>query len=171
MKLQKDNIILRPYALSDAPALAVIANNRDISKNLRDGFPFPYGLEDAQRFIKMCLEKEIQSIFAIFYKGDLAGSIGLHPQEDIYRLTAEIGYFIAEKYWNKGIATKSVGMITEFGFESLHLTRIYAGIFETNKASMKILEKNGYVLECIKRKAIFKNQHVLDEYLYAKVND
>lgn len=171
MILQKDDIILRSYSLEDADALAIIANNQEISKNLRDAFPFPYGLEDAQRFIKMSMEKEVQSIFAIFYQGDLAGSIGLHPQDDIYKHTAEIGYFIAEKYWNNGIATKSVAMITKFGFESLHLNRIFAGIFETNNASMRILEKNGFVLECIKRKAILKNKQVLDEYLYAKIND
>ena len=82
-----------------------------------------------------------------------------------------MGYFIAEPFWNKGIATKSVALITKFGFESLHLNRIFAGIFETNKASMRILEKNGFVLEGIKRKAVFKNQQILDEYHYAKVND
>lgn len=171
MQIIDNDIVLRPYTLADAPALPIIANNQEISKNLRDAFPYPYGLEDAHRFIKMCMEKEVQSIFAIIYQGDLAGSIGLHPQDDVYRLTAELGYFIAEKYWNKGIASKSVAMITKFGFESLHLTRIYAGIFETNKASMRILEKNGFKLECIKRKAILKNQQVLDEYLYAKIND
>lgn len=171
MQLKDNDIVLRPYSSSDALALAVIANNQDISKNLRDGFPFPYALEDAQRFIKMCLEKKVQSIFAIIYQGDLAGSIGLHPQNDIYKHTAEIGYFIAQKYWNMDIASKSVKMITKFGFESLHLTRIYAGIFETNKASMRILEKNEYVLECVKRKAIIKNGKILDEYLYAIINE
>lgn len=169
--ITKDDIILRPYTLADTKALTQIANNKNISKNLRDGFPNPYIENDAQNFIKMCMDKEVQSIFAIIYKGDLAGSIGLHLQEDIYRYTAELGYFIAEPFWNKGIATKSIAMITKFGFESLHLTRIFAGIFETNKASMRILEKNGFVLEGIKRKAVFKNQQILDEYHYAKVND
>ena len=169
--IAKDDIVLRSYTLADVKALAKIANNKNISNNLRDGFPNPYKENDAQNFIKMCMDKEVQSVFAIIYKGDLAGSIGLHLQEDIYRCTAELGYFIAESFWNKGIATKSVAMITKFGFESLHLNRIFAGIFETNKASMRILKKNGFVLEGIKRKAVFKNQQILDEYHYAKVND
>lgn len=169
--IAKDEIILRPYTLADAKALTKIANNENISINLRDGFPNPYNENDARNFIKMSMDKEVQSIFAIIYKGDLAGSIGLHLQEDVYRYTAELGYFIAEPFWNKGIATKSIDMITKFGFESLHLNRIFAGIFETNKASMRILEKNGFVLEGIKRKAVFKNQQILDEYHYAKVND
>lgn len=171
MELNSEDILLRPYTLEDAEALTINANNKNISKNLRDGFPHPYTIEDAHKFINMCLNQEVQSVFAIIYKGELAGSIGLHPQDDIYRLTAEIGYFIAEPFWNKGVATKSVEMMTKFGFESLHLTRIFAGIFETNKASMRILEKNGFILECIKRKAIFKENQIMDEYLYAKVND
>lgn len=169
--IAKDDIILRPYMLADAKALTKIANNKNISINLRDGFPNPYNENDARNFIKMCMDKEVQSIFAIIYKGDLAGSIGLHLQEDVYRYTAELGYFIAEPFWNKGIATKSIAMITKFGFESLHLNRIFAGIFESNKASMQVLEKNGFVLEGIKRKAVFKNRQILDEYHYAKIND
>ncbi len=171
MTLRSEHILLRPYTLNDAEALASIANNKKISRNLRDGFPYPYALQDAKNFIQMCLQKETLSIFAIEYRGELAGSIGLHPQDDVYRLTAEIGYFIAEAFWNRGIATKSVEMITEFGFESLHLARIYAGIFETNKASKLILEKNGYVLECIKKCAVFKDNKIMSEYLYARVND
>lgn len=171
MILQTENILLRPYTISDARALVLLANNRKISKNLRDGFPYPYILKDAENFINRCLEKETQSIFAIVYNGALAGSIGLHPQEDVYKRTAELGYFVGEEFWNKGIATKSVALIIEFGFESLHLTRIFAGIFEHNKASMKILEKNNFALECIKRKAVFKNNQILDEHYYAIVND
>ncbi len=171
MEFRSENIVLRPYTLEYAESLASIANNRKISKNLRDGFSYPYSIEDAKNFITMCMEKEVQTVFAIIYKGKLAGSIGLHPLEDVYRHTAEIGYFIGEAFWGKGIATKSVEMLTKFGFESLHLIRIFAGIFETNKASMHVLEKNGFVLECIKRKAVIKDNIILDEYLYAKLND
>ncbi len=171
MEFRSEDIVLRPYTLEDAEALTSIANNRKISINLRDAFPYPYSNEDAKNFITMCLEKEVQTVFAIIYKGQLAGSISLHPLEDVYRRTAEIGYFIGEAFWGKGIATKSVEMLTKFGFESLHLARIFAGIFESNKASMRVLEKNGFVLECIKRKAVLKDNKILDEYLYAKLND
>jgi len=170
--MQKDDyIVLKPYSLSDAEDLTRIANNEKISGNMRDLFPQPYSLQDAENYIKLRLEDKIQSIFAIIYNGELVGSIGLHLQQDVYRLSAELGYFIGEKYWNKGIATKSIALITEFGFESLHLTRIFAGVFEHNKASMRVLEKNNYTLEGIKRKAIIKNNILMDEYFYAKINE
>ena len=171
MVLQKGNIKLRPYTMQDAPALAIIANNPQIADNMRNLFPHPYFLKDAEIFIQKNLNNEIKGVYAIIYKGKLVGSIGLHPQTDVYIKTAELGYYLNQKYWNKGIITKSIEIIIKYGFESLHLTRIFAGVFENNKASMKVLEKNGFILECIKRKAIFKNNQILDEYNYAKIND
>lgn len=171
MQLQKGNILLRPYTLADTEALTLNANNVKIANNMRNLFPHPYSTKDAVNFINKNINGEIKGVYAIIYKGRLAGSIGLHSQSDVYIKTAELGYYIAENYWNKGIATKVVAMITKYGFESLHLTRIFAGIFEQNIASMKILEKNGFVLECIKRKAVFKNNQILDEYYYAKINE
>ena len=171
MELILDDIVLKPYLHEFAEALAVVANNIKIVQNMRDGFPYPYSLQNAHDFIEMCISKETQSIFAIFYKGNFAGSVGLHLQEDVYKKSAELGYYVAEKYWNKGIASKSVSLIVKFGFESLHLTRIYAGVFQNNIASMRILEKNDFVLEGIKRKAIFKNNKILDEHFYAIINE
>ena len=169
--IKKDDILLRPYTLSDAAALALIANNAKIATNMRNLFPHPYSIDDALDFITNTINGTIKGVFAIIYKGNLVGSIGIHPQTDVYIKTAELGYYVGEKYWNKGVASKSIAMITKYGFESLHLTRIFAGVFENNKASMKVLKKNGYMLECIKRKAIFKNKQLLDEYYYAKIND
>lgn len=171
MQLKENHILLRSFSLADAEALVILANNKNISQNLRDGFPHPYSLKDAKIFIKKCLEMDIQSVFAIQFKDELVGSIGLYIQKDVYRLSAELGYFIGEMYWNKGVATKSVRLITKYGFENLHLTRIFAGVFEHNEASRQVLEKNDFVLECIKRKAILKNKRILDEYYYAKIND
>jgi RimJ/RimL family protein N-acetyltransferase len=171
LKIQKGNITLKPYTLEDVPALAIIANNANIADNMRNFFPHPYTVKDAKEFIEKTISKQIIGVFGIFYKGELVGSIGIHPQSDIYIKTAELGYYIAKKHWGKGFASKSIAMITQYGFESLNYIRIFAGVFEYNKASMRVLEKNGYVLECIKRKAIFKNNQILDEYYYAKVND
>jgi len=171
MELILDNIVLKPYTHEFAEALALVANNKKIAQNMRDGFPHPYNIKNAHDFIEMCMNKEIQSIFAIFYQGKFAGSVGLHTQEDVYIKSAELGYYIVEKFWNKGIASKSVRLIVEFGFETLHLTRIYAGVFQNNIASMRILEKNNFVLEGIKRKAIFKNNKILDEHFYAIINE
>ncbi len=122
---------------------------------MRDLFPHPYSIIDAEEFITKNINGQIKGVFAIIYKGNLVGSIGIHSQHDVYSKTAELGYYVGKNYWNKGIATKAIGMITKYGFESLHLTRIFAGIFEYNNTSMKVLEKNGFILECIKRKTIF----------------
>ena len=169
--IRKGNILLRPYTLADAEVLALIANNATIADNMRNLFPHPYSIINAEEFITKNINGQIKGVFAIIYKGNLAGSIGIHPQADVYIKTAELGYYVGEKYWNKSVATKAIGMIIKYGFESLHLTRVFAGVFENNKASMKVLEKNGFVLECIKRKAVFKNNQILDEYYYAKIND
>lgn len=171
MILQEGDIVLRPYTLDDAPDLAKIANNSKIADNMRDLFPHPYSLSDAKSFIKRMLNEEMLGVYAIIYKGNLVGSIGLHPQIDVYIKTAELGYYLDEKYWKKGIISRSIAIIIKYGFESLHLERIFAGVFENNKASMRVLEKNGFILECIKRKAIFKNDKILDEYYYAIIND
>ncbi len=141
MELQEGNILLRPYILSDAKALALNANNAKIANNMRDLFPHPYSINDAKEFINKNINGVIKGIFGIIYKGNLVGSIGIHSQPDVYIKTAELGYYVGEKYWNKGIASKSIAMIVKYGFESLHLTRIFAGVFEHNEASMKVLKK------------------------------
>jgi ribosomal-protein-alanine N-acetyltransferase len=105
LKTSNPDIILRSYHAQDAEALVAIANNRKIWLNLRDVFPHPYHLEDAQRFIKMCTESEPHSVLGIEYQGILAGSIGLHLQVDVYRFSAELGYFVGEPFWNKAIAS------------------------------------------------------------------
>lgn len=161
---------LRKLRKSDAVRLVELANNKKISQNLRDGFPHPYSLNDARSFLKKCLDQKITTTFAIEYKGEYVGNIGLMIGQDVYRKSAEIGYFIGEKYWNKGITTKAVNLITEFGFQELELIRIHSGVFEFNTASMRVLEKCGFTKEGIFQKAIYKNKKVLNEYRYSKIN-
>jgi RimJ/RimL family protein N-acetyltransferase len=120
-------------------------------------------------FITQCNNEIPQITFAIEYKGELAGCIGLTIQSDIYRLSAEIGYWIGEPYWGLGIATLAVEMITTYGFEQSNLVRIYAGVFDYNKASQRVMEKAGYKLESIAEKSIIKNGELHNEYRYAKV--
>jgi ribosomal-protein-alanine N-acetyltransferase len=107
--------------------------------------------------------------FAIEYGGEFCGMIGLVPQTDIYRLTAEIGYWLGEPFWNKGIITNAVAMITDYGFDKLGLIRIHTGIFEYNNASMKVLEKNGYKKDCVFEKSIIKDGKIFNEHRYSKV--
>lgn len=168
MHLKSGDITLRPLRESDAPRLAELANNEKIGRNLRDGFPFPYTIDDALDFIKRFMHGT--SIFAIEFKGEYVGNISLTPCENVYRKTAEIGYFLGEPYWNKGIMTTAVNLITGFGFNDLGFARIHTGVYEYNPASQRVLEKCGFVKEGIFRKSIFKNNELWDEVRFAKVN-
>jgi len=164
-----ENVLLRRFSESDANRLAELANNKKISQNLRDGFLHPYTLQDAERFIKKCMEQDPLTIFAIEYDEQYVGNIGLTIGQDVYRKSAEIGYFIGEPYWNKGIATKAVNCITEYGFNKLGIIRIHTGIFEYNKASMRVLEKCGFEKDGIFKKAIIKDGKIWNEHRYSKI--
>jgi [ribosomal protein S5]-alanine N-acetyltransferase len=101
----------------------------------------------------------------------LAGEIGITIQEDIHRLCAEIGYFIAEPFWGKGIVTEAIKQMTEYTFSNFDVIRIVAGVFDFNQASMKALEKNGYYLESIRKKSVIKNGQIIDDFIWVKLKD
>ena len=162
-------ITLRALTDLDQDRLAELCNNKKIWDNLRDSLPYPYTRQNAAEFIQVCLKEKPQTTFAIEYRGELAGCIGLVPQTDIYRLGAEIGYWIGEPYWGQGIATKAVGLVTDYGFNRLGLERIYSGVFDFNKASQKVLEKSGFTLEGIFKNSVVKNGKIIDEYRYSKI--
>ncbi len=167
--LTEGNIILRPFTENDAPALAQLANNKKVWDNVRDRLPHPYGLDDAFDFIRLTQKEHPRVTFAIAYEGQLCGVTGLVPQSDVYKKTAEIGYWLGEPYWNKGIATRAVKLLTDYGFNQLEFVRIYAGIFEYNTASMKVLTKNRYSEDGIFKNAIFKNGKIFDEHRFSKL--
>lgn len=158
-------VTLRKLNLSDKTQIAQLANNKKIWDNVRDYFPHPYSEKDAEAFLKL-QDEEIQQNFAIDYKGEFCGIIGLILQKDVYRKSAEMGYWLGEPFWNKGIATEAVGQIVKYGFQNLKLIRIFAGAFEFNVASMKVLEKNGFKKEGISKKSVFKNDKIWDEHRY-----
>lgn len=163
-------ISLRKLRHGDAETLSLLANNKKIWDCVRDLFPHPYTLEDAQSFIRRTEEEDPAHTFAIVNPEDqLCGVISLMPNEGIYRIGSELGYWIGESYWGRGIASQAVALITKYGFEELQLHRIYAGVFDFNKASIRVLEKNGYLKEGIKRKAVIKNGRIHDEHHYAIV--
>ena len=147
----------------------VRADNQKISRNLRDGFPNPYTLRDAENFINKLLKQEPLTFFAIEYKGEYVGNISLSMGTDVYRKSAELGYFIGEPYWNKGIATTAVNLITEYGFRNFDIVRIHAGLFKHNLASQRVLEKCGFHYEGTFEKAVFKLGEFWDEVRFAKV--
>jgi [ribosomal protein S5]-alanine N-acetyltransferase len=167
MELRDDRVLLRKLTRDDLPRMAMLANNEKIGRNLRDGFPYPYTLKDADYFYKLFTETPSLIVFAIEYNGDYVGNISLSLGQNVYRRSAEIGYFIGEDYWNKGIVTKAVKLITKYGFENLDINRIHTGIYEWNPASMKVLEKCGFQKEGVFKKSVIKCNMLIDEHRYA----
>ncbi|MEP0262903.1 GNAT family N-acetyltransferase [Dokdonia sp.] len=161
---------LREFKNSDALQLSILLNNKKIWDNLRNRIPYPYALEDAKEFIQFCQSENPQTTFIIEKEGTVVGVIGLIVLTDVYCKSAEIGYWLGEPFWNKGIMTKAIQKIVTYGFDELDLVRIFAGVFENNKSSQKVLEKAGFKFECIFEKAIFKNGQLLNEYRYSKIN-
>lgn len=171
IKLTNENVTLREFTQDDKYRLAELANNPKIAVNLRDGFPNPYTIADAENFLEKYAGQETSLVLAIEYNGEYVGNIGLHKASDVYRKSAEIGYFLGEPYWNLGIMTKAINLICDYGFKNLDIVRIHAGIFEFNPASMRVLEKCGFMQEAVCKKAIIKQGIIYDEVRYAKLID
>jgi len=163
------NVTLREWKKSDAGTLAGIADNRKIWDNVRDQLPYPYTKKDAKKWLSLVKKQEKITTFCIEAEGEMAGSIGFTIKEDVYKRTAEVGYFISEKFWGKGIATDAIKLLVEYIQQNFDIVRIYAEVFEYNKASMRVLEKNGFYLECIRKKAALKNDVILDDYVWVKL--
>jgi [ribosomal protein S5]-alanine N-acetyltransferase len=170
MTLQHKDIVLRPLQESHKTNLAKLINNRNILDNLRDHIPFPYNEDHAELFINSVKDEVAKVTFGIEYQGAFCGIIGLVPQKDIYRHSAEIGYWIGEPFWGQGIASIAVSLLTNYGFETLDFLKIYASVFDYNTGSKRVLEKNGYHLEAVLKRGIIKNNIVLDEHRYVIFN-
>lgn len=161
-------LLLRPLRPEDAPALAALANNKKIWDRVRDYFPYPYTESDAREFIASARESDPPLSLAMEVAGEFCGVIGLMPQTDVNRKTAEIGYWLGEPYWGLGLATEAVRQMCAYGF-GLGFARLQAAVFDFNKASMRVLEKNGFRREGIFRRAVFKNGQFFDEHWYARL--
>ncbi len=169
--ITRDGFILRPFRATDKTALAKHADNKKISDNLRDRFPHPYTEEDAEWFINFVLEDNDQvKHFVIEINGEAAGAIGLTPDEDIFRLNAEIGYWLGEEHWGKGIITAVIKATVKYAFENLGVKRIYATPFVTTIGSSRALEKAGFIKEATIHNGVIKNNKVLDYYIYSITN-
>ncbi|HEX2958221.1 MAG TPA: GNAT family protein [Chitinispirillaceae bacterium] len=165
------NVQLREWKMTDAHDLACALNNKKIHDNLRDGLPFPYTSSDAEMYISAMLnaEKDSQYAWAIAVDNKAIGSIGAFRKENIHRLTAEIGYYIAEPFWGKGIGTSALKNACSHIFEHTDILRIFAEPFSYNRASCRILEKAGFTFEGTLRMNAIKNGRVLDMNMYAMV--
>ncbi|OHA64555.1 MAG: hypothetical protein A2940_00035 [Candidatus Wildermuthbacteria bacterium RIFCSPLOWO2_01_FULL_48_29] len=169
--IKTKRLLLRPYRGEDEEALVRNINSKKVYRATLH-IPYPYTVQDAKQWIaknrKLAKQKNPESVnFVIEMNGELIGGIGFDDVEKNHR--AEIGYWLGEKYWGQGIITEAVRAVTKFGFEELHLHRIYACVYPFNKASMKVLKKSGYKLEGLIRKNVMKNGKLLNDYQFAKV--
>lgn len=172
MEIIFEGVKLRPWVFSDADQLAVIANNRNISDNLRDGFPNPYSVDDANNWLNTIIPiNDPSRYFAIIFDDQLCGSIGITSKEDIYRKNAEIGYFLAEEYWGRGIITRAIKAATSYAFTRFDIIRIYAEPFSDNQGSRRALEKAGFNCEARFRKNVIKNGIIKDSCIYAVLRE
>ncbi len=160
---------IRCWKNEDTAQLTAIANNKKIWLNVRDRFPHPYTVDDAIQWITYTSSQKPLQNFAITYNGQIAGSIGVLLRDDVYKKTIEIGYFIGEPFWGKGIATQAVALLIEYIQKQFDVVRIYAEVFEHNKASMRVLEKSGFYLECVRKKAVIKNKIIMDDHVWVKL--
>ena len=159
------SFILRPLTETDRDALVKYGNNRSIWRNMRNIFPHPYTMDDADKMIERVSKST--TVFCINYNNECIGVIGCFPQTDVYSKSAELGYWLAEPFWSKGIMRIAVQKICEYVFRDFDIVRIYASVYEWNPASMKVLENAGFKFEGISRKSVFKDGQLLDEYRYA----
>lgn len=161
---------LREWRMSDAESLAVNANNINIWNNLRDFFPYPYSVKDGEEFIAMISNKPKPATnLAIEVDKEAVGGIGIVLNSDVERITAEIGYWLGEKYWGRGIMTSIVKEMTDYVFANFPVIKIYAPVFDFNAPSQRVLEKAGFKKEAILKQAAIKNGRIIDLHYYGLI--
>jgi RimJ/RimL family protein N-acetyltransferase len=158
---------LRPWSTNDVNSLVKYANNRRIANNMTDKFPHPYTVTDGLFFIAFATADSPTHVFAIDVDQEAVGGIGIHPQADVHRKNAELGYWLAETFWGKGIVSAAIRQIVDFAFDTYDVDRVFARPFGTNVASQRVLQKNGFALEGHFKGTIYKNGEYIDELIYA----
>jgi ribosomal-protein-alanine N-acetyltransferase len=153
--------------MADAESLHKNANNRNVSMHLRDRFPFPYGIEQAQQFLGWVTRQPSPTVWTIEVAGEAVGGIGIELHSDVERVSAEIGYWLGQNYWNRGIATDALKAVTKEAFKRFEITRLYAVPFADHAASVRVLEKAGYVREGYLRHSAIKDGTIRDQLLLA----
>lgn len=160
---------LRKWKIEDVASVAHCANNEKIACNLRDVFPCPYTENDAKYYIESCINSsEDKQLCRSITVDDIAiGSIGIFLGNDVYSKSAELGYWLAEEYWGKGIMSAAVKQICAEAFDKFDIVRIFAEPFAHNGGSRKVLENAGFTLEGIMRNGVYKNGQICDYCMYA----
>jgi [ribosomal protein S5]-alanine N-acetyltransferase len=169
MEFDLGHFRLRAWRHGDEQSLAHHANNPKIYRNVRDRFPHPYTLADAEHWIAIANADTPLANFAIEVDGAAVGGIGLMLKEDVMRKSVEIGYWLGEEYWGRHIMTAAVRVVSDYAFATFDICRIFANVFEWNPASMRVLEKAGYEFEARLRKSVIKEGQIIDEMVYAMI--
>jgi [ribosomal protein S5]-alanine N-acetyltransferase len=170
MQLAGDRVTLRAWRPADAPSLAKHANNRNVASQLRDRFPHPYTLADARQFIQSVAGAQPTMLFAMVIDGEAAGGIGFFPGADVERFSAEIGYWLAEPHWGRGITVEAIRLVSAYAFDTCNMLRLFALPFADNLRSTRVLEKAGFAREALLRSSSVKYGEVRDQCLYALIN-
>ena len=171
MLVRGERCVIRRWRTRDAASVVRYANNYNVSRYLRDRFPYPYTMEHARAFLAGAVgEDGEETKFAIEVDGEAVGGIGVIPGADIERFSAEIGYWLGEPFWGRGIVSEALILISERAFERLNLLRLFALAFAENAASTRVLEKAGYACEGVLKSGAVKHGRVYDQLLYARVN-
>jgi RimJ/RimL family protein N-acetyltransferase len=171
MVLRGARCSVRKWRAADAASIVRHANNINVAKNLRDRFPHPYTRADAKAFLRRIVRNEAAMNFAIEVEGQAVGAIGFTIGADIERFSAEIGYWLGESLWGRGIVTEALVMVTDHAFDRFNLLRLFALPFADNAASVRVLEKAGYLKEGFLRASAIKYGQVRDQLLYSRTND
>lgn len=169
MRIELASCTLRSWLTGDRDAIVRHANNRNVWINLRDRFPHPYTEADARVWLEHVIERQPETSFAIAVNEEAVGGIGFIVQEDVGYRSAEIGYWLGQDFWGRGIATEALVAVTEYAFANHDLCRLFAHVFEWNPASARVLEKAGYVCEGRLRKSIRKDGQTIDQFIYALI--
>lgn len=169
MLLDLGDLRVRNWRRDDLDALLRYANNSKIADNLRDQFPYPYTRRDGIDYLNFVRSMDPPMAFVMEYSGEAVGGIGFKLGIDISRVSVEMGYWLAEPFWGRGLTTKAVTAASDWAFDGYKVVRVFATVFSHNLASMRVLEKSGFEREGILRRSAIKKGVVLDQVLFAKV--
>jgi RimJ/RimL family protein N-acetyltransferase len=170
MRLTGERCVVRTWRASDADSVVRHANNSNVARQLRDRFPHPYTRAHALAFLKSAVTAERPTNYCIDVNDEAVGGIGFVCGTDVERFSAEIGYWLGEAYWGQGIVTEALGLVTAHAFSTFNVLRLFALPFADNAASIRVLEKAGYVREGILRSSSVKYGQRRDQMLYARIN-
>jgi len=134
-------------------------------------FPHPYTRADAEWWVQFAVSQEPETNFAIEIAGEAVGGIGVTLRDDIERVAVELGYWLGQPFWGRGVMTVAVRAMTQYAFETFPITRVYALPYAHNDASIRVLEKCGYMREGVLRRHVIKDGVVQDQVVYALTDE